>query len=410
MHHLIADGWSGSMLVREMAALYEGRSLPPLAIQYADFAQWQRDWLQGEVLEKQVGYWRERLAGAAALDLATDRPPKPTHGCRGAGVVFEIPPELAEGVQALSRQEGVTLFMTLLTGLEALLHRYTGQSDIVVGSPIAGRNRADVEPLIGFFVNNLVLRTNVSGDPGFRELLGRVRDVTLGAYANQDLPFEKLVEELQPERNLSRSPFFQVMFQLQNMPWPTIPMGDIEITPVERGSLETRFDLEFYLWEQPHLAGVIQYNPDLFDAATIERLAAHYVRVLKGRCRGTGEAALAVIAHDRSRARADSGGLEPHGDRVPQEQFAGVVRGAGGPHSGSHCGGVWGSPDQLPGVEPPSQPVGALPAPARRGTGTRWSGCASSARSRWSWASSASSKREARTSRSIRHTHCRGWL
>ena len=218
LHHIIGDGWSIGILLRELAALYEGRPLPPLAVQYGDFAAWQRKWLSGAVLEEQVSYWRERLKGAATLELPTDRPRPAVQSWHGAGQRLRISPELRRGLEALSRREGVTLFMTLLAGFQALLHRYTGQSDITVGTPIANRRWAAVEGMVGFFVNSLVLRTDLEGDPAFRELVARVREVALGAYSHQDVPFEKLVEELQPERDMSRNPLFQVLFQLVNMP------------------------------------------------------------------------------------------------------------------------------------------------------------------------------------------------
>jgi len=207
------------VLVKEVAALYEAFSrgepspLPELTIQYADFTVWQRNWLQGEALAEQLSYWRGQLAGApGVLELPTDKPRPPTQSFRGATNSFVFPSSLSESLNRLSQANGVTLFMTLLASWQTLLSRYSGQEDVVVGTPIANRNRAETEQLIGFFVNMLVLRTDLSGKPTFRELLVRVKEVALGAYAHQDLPFEKLVEELQPGRDLSRSPLFQVMF------------------------------------------------------------------------------------------------------------------------------------------------------------------------------------------------------
>ncbi|HEV7376650.1 MAG TPA: condensation domain-containing protein, partial [Pyrinomonadaceae bacterium] len=205
MHHITSDGWSLDVLSRELRALYaafhEGRSSPltELPIQYADFAVWQREWLQGEALESQLSYWKKQLTGApSALELPTDRPRPFVPTYRGASQSHGLSEDVAVSLKALSQREGVTLFMTLLAAFNLLLHRYTHQSDIVLGSPIAGRNRAETEGLIGFFVNTLVMRTDLSGDPGFRELLGRVKEVALGAYAHQDLPFEKLVEAISP--------------------------------------------------------------------------------------------------------------------------------------------------------------------------------------------------------------------
>ncbi|HZT57847.1 MAG TPA: condensation domain-containing protein, partial [Pyrinomonadaceae bacterium] len=222
MHHIIGDGWSTGVFVREMAAIYKAFSagrpspLPELPLQYADFAIWQEEWLTGDVLQSHLDYWRGQLAGAAlVLELPTDRPRPAVESFRGARYCFRLPEELTASLQKLSRKEGATLFMTLLAGFQTLLYRYTGQKDIVVGSPIANRNRAETEDLIGFFVNTLALRTQIEGNPRFSELLKKVREMTLGAYAHQDMPFERLVEELQPRRDLSRSPIFQVMFILQ---------------------------------------------------------------------------------------------------------------------------------------------------------------------------------------------------
>jgi acyl carrier protein len=223
MHHIVSDAWSMGVLFRELSALYEayreGREspLPELAVQYADYAVWQREQLEGEVLDRQLSYWRERLSGAPELlELPADHPRPPVQTHRGATVPVEFPPELLERLQALGRSEGATLYMTLLSAFQVLLSKYAGSDDVVVGSPVAGRTRGEVEELIGFFVNTLVLRTDLSGDPSFRELLGQVREATLSAYAHQEVPFERLVAELQPERSLSHSPLFQVLFALQN--------------------------------------------------------------------------------------------------------------------------------------------------------------------------------------------------
>src|SRR5262245_14779273 len=223
-HHIASDAWSSDILWKELATLYQaftaGQTSPlrPLPIQYADYAVWQRHWLHGEALETQLAYWKQQLTSGPTLQLPPDRPRPPVHSSRGALQSVALAQELSEGLKALRRKEGVTLFMALLAAFQTLLHRYTGQDDIAVGSPIAGRTRIELEGLIGFFVNTLVLRTDFSGNPTFRELLSRVREVALGAYAHQDVPFEKLVEELQPERTLSRSPLFQVMFAFQNAP------------------------------------------------------------------------------------------------------------------------------------------------------------------------------------------------
>ncbi|HEY6190004.1 MAG TPA: amino acid adenylation domain-containing protein, partial [Pyrinomonadaceae bacterium] len=238
MHHIISDGWSIGVLVKEVTTLYEAfsagqsSSLPELPIQYADFAHWQREWLQGEVLDAQLSYWREQLADAPVLQLPTDRPRPAVQSYRGAHHSVRLDAALTDELKRISRQEGVTLFMLLLAAFQTLLSRYSGQEDIVVGSPIANRTRAEVEGLIGFFVNTLVLRTRLEGRPSFREVLGRVREAALGAYAHQDVPFEMLVEELEPERDMSRTPLFQVMFVLQNAPQESVMLSDLSISGV----------------------------------------------------------------------------------------------------------------------------------------------------------------------------------
>src|SRR5215213_9950657 len=284
MHHIISDGWSTGVLFRELSALYtayaagEESPLQELPIQYADYAVWQREYLSGEVLNAQVEYWRGRLTGAApVLELPADRVRPAVQSYQGEVARFEVDPEVSEGLEALSQREGVTLFMTLLAAFKVLLYRYTGQEDIVVGSPIAGRTRAEVENLIGFFVNTLVLRTDLSGGPSFKDLLGRVRETALGAYAHQDVPFEKLVEELQPERDLSRSPLFQVMFILQNAPREKLALPGLSMGLVNAGSVTAKFDLSVVFYEdQQVLRGAIIYNTDLFEPATIERMVGHF--------------------------------------------------------------------------------------------------------------------------------------
>jgi hypothetical protein len=277
-------------VVRELGALYEGFStgrpcaLPALPIQYADYAAWQRRALSGDVLDAQLAYWKEQLAGAPpALELPTDRPRPAVQTYRGAALPIALSPELSASLVALSRREGVTLFMTLLAALQSLLQRYTGQDDIVVGSPIAGRTQVETEGLIGFFVNTLVLRTDLSKKPSVKELLQRVRQVTLGAYAHQDVPFEKLVEELAPARDLSRSPFFQAMLVLQNAPLPALALGELELAMLDVEQTTAKFDLTLSLREtEDGLRGALEYNADLFDPDTIERFIGHYHRLLEG--------------------------------------------------------------------------------------------------------------------------------
>ncbi|MET0621639.1 MAG: amino acid adenylation domain-containing protein, partial [Pyrinomonadaceae bacterium] len=288
-HHITSDGWSRGVLAGELMAFYEAFSagrepaLPELPVQYADFAVWQREWLQGEVLEEQLRYWREQLGGALpVLELPTDRPRPPMPSYRGAYYQLEFPEKLGASLRALARECGATLFMALLAVFDVLLHRYTGQTDLVVGTPTAGRNRREVEHLIGFFVNTLVLRTNLGGNPTFRELLGRVREVALGAQANQELPFEKLVEELHPQRDMSRNPLFQVAFGLQNAPGQDFALPGLTMTTLDVGGGTSRFDLEFYLWEgDESLGGAVNYSTDLFDEASVARLHTHYVRLLE---------------------------------------------------------------------------------------------------------------------------------
>jgi amino acid adenylation domain-containing protein len=289
MHHIVSDGWSMEVLLRELGALYEAglagaaSPLPELPVQYADFAVWQREWLRGEVLESQLAYWRERLTGhPPALELPTDRPRPAVQTFRGAAEAMRLGAELSERLRTLSRRSGTPLFMTALAGFLALLHRYTDQTDLLVGTPTAGRNRVELEGLIGFFVNTLVLRTETSGDLAFADLLGRARETALEAYAHGDLPFERLVEELAPQRSLSYSPLFQVIFALQTA--AELPaIADLEIEELELSIDAAKFDLTLGLNETPEgIAGGVEYNRDLFDAATVRRLARHLRTLLAG--------------------------------------------------------------------------------------------------------------------------------
>jgi amino acid adenylation domain-containing protein len=288
-HHIASDGWSRGVLMSELTTLYAAYSerrtptLAELPVQYADFAVWQRDYLTGAVLDEQITYWRERLGGELpVLELPTDRPRPPIPTYRGAYYNLAFPKRVSAGLHALSREHGTTLFMTLLAVFQTLLHRYTGQTDIAVGTPVAGRSRAELEHLIGFFVNMLVLRIDLAGDPTFRELLGRVRQVALGAYAHQDVPFEKLVEELHPRRDMSRNPLFQVAFALQNAPGEDFALSGLAMTPLDVGSGSSRFDIECHLWETPEgVAGGLIYSTDLFDETTIARMVSHFGRLLE---------------------------------------------------------------------------------------------------------------------------------
>ena len=290
MHHIISDGWSIEVFIHELTTLYNAyaqnqpANLAPLPIQYADFAIWQRQWLQGDVLQNQLNYWQNQLADAPALlPLPTDHPRPAVQSFVGAYQEFSLSPALSQALTELSRKQGVTLFMTLLAAFDALLYRYTGSSDILVGTPIANRNRGEIESLIGFFVNTLVLRTDLADNPSFSQLLTRVREVAMDAYAYQDLPFEMLVEALQPERDLSHTPLFQVAFVLQNTPKSEIEMTGLKVTDLPLENTTAKFDLTLAMVHTDNaLKGVWEYNTDLFDSGTIERLAGHFVNLLAG--------------------------------------------------------------------------------------------------------------------------------
>ena len=289
VHHIASDGWSSTIFFREISALYcafitgSPSPLPNLPIQYADFAAWQRHWLQGEVLESQLFYWKKQLEGApAVLNLPTDRPRPIVQSFRGARQSIELSKELTQGLKALSQEEEATLFMTLLAGFLTLLHRYTGQAEMLVGSPVANRTRLELEGLIGCFINTLVLRVNVRDDPSFLELLRRVRDVCLEAYSHQDLAFEKIVEELQPQRDLSRSPLVQVMFQMRNVPKRVLRLPATEIKEMEFDHGIAKFDLALAMADAgENLTGSLEYNTDLFNDTTIERMLGNYQTLLE---------------------------------------------------------------------------------------------------------------------------------
>jgi amino acid adenylation domain-containing protein len=292
MHHIIGDGWSFGVAVDELAALYDAQRrgvpspLAPLPIQYADYALWQRGWLHDAVRDRLVEYWLCQLAGVTPLELPVDRARQPIRTSRGAIYAFTIPAAVAGPLTALCHREGVTPFMLLLAAFQTLLHRYSGQDDIVVGSPVANRTRSEVEGLIGYFVNMLALRTDLSGDPGFRTLLGRVREVALGAYEHQDLPFEMVVEALRPPHDPSRTPIFSVMFVLQNNRIPDVGRFGLELTPLtfpdSMGTGTAKFDLTLSLEESASgFSGGLEYNTDLFDTATIERMTGHFQTLLE---------------------------------------------------------------------------------------------------------------------------------
>ncbi|TFI51134.1 non-ribosomal peptide synthetase [Mastigocladus laminosus UU774] len=289
MHHIIFDRWSAEVLIQEMAALYQTfltespSPFPDLPIQYKDFACWQQQWLQGEILQTQLTYWKQQLDGApAVLQLPTDHQRPAVQTYRGTRQSLELPKTVAEALKTLSQKEGVTLFMLLLAAFKTFLYRYTGQDDISVGSPIANRNRSELKWLMGFFVNTLVLRTNLSGNPSFRELLHRVRQVALEAYAHQDLPFEQLVEALQPERDVSYTPLFQVLFTIENaLQLPEIPGLNLNLLEVESPTAQFDLSLSMKITDQGLVAS-LEYNTDLFDAATITRMLKNFQTLLEG--------------------------------------------------------------------------------------------------------------------------------
>ncbi len=289
MHHAVTDGWSMEVLVREVSALYaaeqrgEPAQLPPLPVQYADYAAWQRAWLSGETLAEHVGWWRAQLEGAPTLlEMPTDRPRPAVPGDAAAYHGFSLGRAISAALQALARREGATPFMTLLAAWQLLLARYAGQDDVLVGTPIAGRNRRETEGLIGFFVNTLVLRAEVRGEASFADLLRQVRERTLGAYQHQELPFEKLVEELGVERSLAHTPLFQVTFALQNNEQGELSLGGAEVQALERGGSAAKFDLMLSLGEAgDEIGGGLEYRSELWEAATIERMAGHYLAVLE---------------------------------------------------------------------------------------------------------------------------------
>ncbi|WP_414575219.1 amino acid adenylation domain-containing protein [Anabaena sp. CCY 9402-a] len=278
MHHIITDYWSFRILVRELISIYQGQTLTKLPTQFADFATWQQKWLQSEARNNQLSYWREKLKNyPRELSLPTDYPRKAIQSFKGARLFFTLSPELSEQLRQLSQKHNATLFMTLLTAFNILLYRYSGQEDILVGSTVTSRDRPEIANLIGLFVNNLIFRTNLSGEPSFYRLLNQVKETVLGALSHQDLPFEDLVEQLQPERNLSRNPLFQVMFVLHNTPHQTTNLSGLKIEPLETEHSTSRFDISLDMYETPSgLRGTWEYSTELFEKATIERLVAHF--------------------------------------------------------------------------------------------------------------------------------------
>jgi amino acid adenylation domain-containing protein len=299
MHHIISDAWSIGILVEEVSVLYGAFSagqpspLPELPIQYADYSVWQREWLEGGVLEQQLAYWKQQLAGSSILMLPTDRPRPAVQSQNGATCDFVIAADVTQKLKELAEEQGATLFMVLVAALQTLLYRYSGQNDIAVGMPIAGRRRSETERLIGFFINTLVLRVDLSGAPSFTELLQRTREVALEAYAHQDVPFEKLVEVLSPERDLGRTPLFQVMIVLQNAPQSDLRLGVATLRPFNPVDNRTsKFDLRLQFGEDESgmLISSLQYNTDLFEVETMIRMVEQYEILLANIAADPGQA------------------------------------------------------------------------------------------------------------------------
>ncbi|MFJ3217935.1 amino acid adenylation domain-containing protein [Kitasatospora sp. NPDC086801] len=308
VHHIAVDGWSMPLLWDDLSAMYrsrlEGREheLPPLRIQYADFAHWQRARLSGDRLQRQLDYWSAQLSGLSPLDLPTDRPRGPVRAGRGERITFTVPEELAGRLRLLGRRHGATMFMTLLAAFQALLARYSGQSDVAVGTPVAGRTRPELDPLVGSFINTVVIRTDLSGDPSFAELLDRVRRTAVDAYAHQDVPFERLVQELRPARGLDRNPLFQVMFAGLSDPTASLRLVGAEVEQIEVDNGTAKVDLSLVIADRPAATtsttattattattsttgtagttGTVAFDTDLFDRASVERLVGHYLRLL----------------------------------------------------------------------------------------------------------------------------------
>jgi amino acid adenylation domain-containing protein/non-ribosomal peptide synthase protein (TIGR01720 family) len=317
MHHIVCDGWSSTVFSRELAELYSafvaGKPSPleELAIQYADFAHWQREWLQGGVLERQLAYWRQQLADLPMLELPADRPHPPVFSYLGAHHNFFLPGSLVRALERLGQREGATLFMTLLSGFNILLHRYTNQVDLVVGVPVANRNRAELESLIGFFVNVLVMRSDLSGSPTLREVLQRVKAMALDAYAHQDLPFETLVEALHPKRDLARNPLFQVIFQLHENPvGPRPDAGALTLLEVDRATVKFDLRIDFFK-ETDGLRGVIEYSTDPFTTERIERFGGHLRTVYEAMARDAEQRVgdFALVSATESATLAEWGGV-----------------------------------------------------------------------------------------------------
>ena len=288
LHHIASDGWSKGVLMRELTTLYnafcEERPSPlaPLPIQYADYALWQREWLRGEALEKLIDYWKDKLAGAPpVLDLPTDRPRAEADNYRGAMHPFLLSEHVSESVRQISRQERATQFMVLLAAFKILLYRLTAQTDLVVGTDLANRNQPETEGLIGFFLNHLVLRTDLSGDPSFREVVRRVRATALGAYTHQELPFDMLVEALRPERSINHAPVFQTLFVVDNIPRNTTDFAGLSHERFVTDFPVSKFDLALFMGDrQEEMTGLWVYRTDLFEASSIMQISVQFAALL----------------------------------------------------------------------------------------------------------------------------------
>ncbi len=318
LHHIVADGWSIGVLIRELAEIYEARvsgrppRLPDPGIQYSDFAVWQESLLTPARVSTEVAYWREQLGGAPPIvELPTDRPRPPTLSYDGAHLAFEIPSGTGEKLKALAVKERATVFQAFLAAWTVLISRYASQDDICVGIPVANRGRMELEDLIGFFVNTLVVRTDLSGSPTFRDVLRLSRDTTLAAQEHQDLPFEVLVDELRPERSTSRTPLFQVMFSLQNAPAHGLELAGVRLEPLDTESGTAKTDLMLIVEEKgASLRGILEYNTDLFDESTIRRMAEHFEELLRGVVADpSGLPGVGAVAAEGGRAGASSGGV-----------------------------------------------------------------------------------------------------
>ncbi|HYC27311.1 MAG TPA: condensation domain-containing protein, partial [Chitinophagaceae bacterium] len=289
LHHIASDGWSRSIIVKELAALYasyteDSEYVPPhLPVQYADYALWQRKYLAGPVLEEKIAYWQEQLTGVSPLQLPTDHPYQPVKSTSGAVVGFSIDSELTTQLRSLALQQGATLYMTLLAAFKVLMHKYSGQQDICIGAPVAGRQQQETESLVGFFINTVALRSDLSNDPSFITLLQQVKHVTLDAFEQQDAPFEKVVEAVVKDRDLARDPIFQVLFTLQNTPdMPDLVLGEVSLAGQGTAQTTTQFEISLVLMESPAGIGAqVIYSSNLFEKDTMLRMSEHYVTLLR---------------------------------------------------------------------------------------------------------------------------------